>query len=104
MAGAQPKAPPTFKDGLGELLQVVASLMALPDANIEFLAQMQAQTVAQIHTAGQQGQQIPGAPPETMAGGSPTPAPPGTPGLMQGPPPPNPGELQRLSAGAPGAA
>lgn len=97
---------PTMVDGLNKMLSDVAQLMALPDADLEFLTNLQTGIVAYIR----QGQQPASQPQSAVPGGA------GGPNPMQGgmgglgaPPPgmmtggasmgmqaPNPDELRRL--------
>jgi hypothetical protein len=77
-------APDTFRDGLGNLLQDISAMMAVPDADMAWLMKLQAVTLLKLRHDGQQAQ-VPGA---GAAGGVPAPQPPtgGPPGMgMAGP-------------------
>lgn len=77
MAGKSGPAPDTFKDGLGNLLQDIAALMSMPDADMAWLMKLQAVTLIELrHNGGAQGGPAAGGP-GGVAAPPPTGAPPG---------------------------
>ena len=100
----------TMAEGLRSLLSEIAQLKATPDADVDFLTQVETAILTRIRAdsvaaAGltQQGPGF-GPPPGAASPGlMPADAAPGTAGMMQGPPPINPDELRRLMGQTAGA-
>jgi hypothetical protein len=94
-------------EGLGALVSQIAQLKLAPDADIDFLTQLETMVLARVRMTAQAQQQQPaGAPtPGAPAGPGPAPAPVfpsppggGVPGVMTGAPMPPVDELRRLMA------
>lgn len=93
------KGAKSMADGLTALLSQIAPLKLAPDADLDWLGQLEAMILSKAKGAQQQG---PTGSPFSMAGqgSAQTFAPPGgVAGLMQGPATTNPDELRRVLAG-----
>lgn len=95
----------TMQDGLNKLLAQVAQMMILPDADLEFLSQLQMAVTQYIKQGQQPSSQPQSAVPGGAGGPSPTPPGPsmaGNTGMMGGASmgvgQPNPDELRRMLA------
>ena len=98
-------------DGLTKIVQQIGALKLSPNADIDFLTQLETAILSYVHQQNSQGSQAqqgaPGFPPGASVpgmggpggpGGGLTPA--GVPGVMQSPGMPNPDELRRMVGAA----
>lgn len=79
MATGGQKAPQSFTDALGDVIQDIATAKLAPDADLKFLGQLEMVVLARIKHGGDQVQPGGAQPPGAAAGGGPS--------DMGGPPP-----------------